>query len=214
MNRILNASILLAISSSVFVRGQLVESFGLKTGLSIANQSFVFTPIDYSLPTDVLLSPGVVFFLESFKGEHLSFQLDLGYIAKGNKTTAQSVTVNHLDNDNIVVNEGPLAISKYHYLFFSPLARYRQEREKLVVYALLGPRLDYQLKYSTDSEYPLDGQSDIILGLTGGFGFEYKLEKVAVFTEIQYQADLSPVTNTEPLLVNNNCLFVNVGVRY
>ena len=205
--------VIVCLSGGLFVQGQFVESFGIKTGLSLANQYYVFTPIDYELPNDLLVSPGVFFFMEALKGELLSLQLDLGYVVKGNKTTAQSVTINHLDNNNIVVNEGPLITSKYHYLSVSPMARYRQELKHMVIYALLGPRIDYLLIYSTDSDYPLEEQNEFILGLTGGFGIEYKFANMNAFAEIQYQPDLSPVTNKEPLLVNNNCLFVSLGVR-
>lgn len=198
----------------VNVQGQFIKHFGLKTGVSIANQSYFFTPIETLLPTDALLRPGVVFFMEAFEGHHVSMQMDIGYVPKGNRTTAQSVTVKHLDNDNIVVNEGPLIISKFHYLTFSPMVRYRQDMEKVVCYTLLGPRVDYLLNYSTNSDFPLENQSEILIGLTGAFGVEYKLEKFNAFSEIQYQPDLSPVTNVAPLLVNNNCLFITVGVRY
>jgi hypothetical protein len=198
----------------VTVQGQFIRHFGLKAGISVANQSYLFTPIETLLPTDALLRPGVVFFMEAFDGDHVSMQMDIGYVPKGNRTTAQSITINHMDNDRIVVNEGPLITSIFHYLTFSPMVRYRQDMEKVVFYTLLGPRVDYLLNYSTNSDFPLEYQSEILIGLTGAFGLEYKFEKLNAFSEIQYQPDLSPLTSHVPLMVNNNCLFLTIGVRY
>ncbi len=213
MKRIQLALLLLILSCTMLVRGQFIDGYGIKTGLSIANQSFRFTPIDQELPTDVLIGPGAFFFVEAFKGQHFSLQVDLGVMFKGCKSTAQSITINHLDNDQIVVNEGPEFTSAHQYFTFSPMARYQWDYSKISLYTMLGPRLDVLLNYASSSLYPLDEQKDKILGLTGAFGLEYRWKKLQLFTEIQYQPDLSPVTNVEPLLVNNNVLFVCIGVR-
>lgn len=79
---------------------------------------------------------------------------------------------------------------------------------------MLGPRLDFLLKYESGSDYPLEEQNTFILGLTGGVGVEFRLDKLGVFTEIIYQPDISPVTGKDPLLINNNILSITLGVRY
>ncbi|MFC2113661.1 outer membrane beta-barrel protein, partial [Bacteroidota bacterium] len=155
------------------VHGQFVESMGLKAGISLANQSHKFTPIDYTLETKPLIGPAIAFFVEPFRGEHLSLQLDLAFAAKGSKSTTQSITVNHLNNDQIIINEGDLKVSKFYYLSFAPMARYRIGEGPLSPYGLLGPRLDLLLKYTTDSDYPLEQQNNMILGLNVGAGVEY-----------------------------------------
>jgi hypothetical protein len=124
------------------------------------------------------------------------------------------VTVNHLDNDRIIVNEGDLAVSRFYYLSISPVARYRATLERLVPYALLGPRLDFLLKYTSGSEYPLGFQNGIILGLSGGGGLEFSLNNMGVFMEVQYQPDLSRVTGRDPLRISNQSLLITLGVRY
>ena len=94
------------------------------------------------------------------------------------------------------------------------MARYRMGQGSLVPYFLLGPRLDMLLDYSTDSEYPLDNQNGTILGLILGAGLEYKLEKLGLFTELQYQPDLSPLTSEEPLHINNDMISFTLGLRW
>jgi len=121
--------------------------------------------------------------------------------------------VNHLDNDRIIVTEGGMTKSVFRYLSIAPMARYRIDKGHLVPYFLLGPRLDMLLRYSSDSDYPLTGQNGFILGLTGGVGLEFSLQRTAVFTEILYQPDLSPVTGEDPLLVNNHMISLTLGVR-
>ena len=153
-------------------------------------------------------------FVEAFKGKHFSFQVDVGYVVKRSSTTTQSVTVNHLENDRITVNEGEASISKFSYLSVVPMARYRFNLERLSPYFLLGPRVDFQLKYETESQYPLELEYGTILGLTLGAGLEYSLQNLGLFVELQFLPDLSPVSNKEPLLVNNNMLSLTLGIRW
>ena len=154
-----------------------------------------------------------VFQCHLLRGWIFTFQMDLAYAAKGSKTSTESITVNHLENNRITVNKGEESTSKFSYISFSPMARYRFDMENLVPYLLLGPRLDILLKYETDSDYPLESQNSFILGLTLGTGFEFTLSKLSLFAELQFQPDLSPVTNAEPLLINNNMLSVTLGLR-
>lgn len=132
---------------------------------------------------------------------HLSFQSDLAFVVKGSKTTTQSVTVNHLDNDRIVVNRGDLHVSKFSYLSLCPMVRYRIDLKRMTPYAMLGPRLDLLLKYKTDSDYPLEEQNKIIFGLSGGVGAEINLNNLGFLIEAQYQPDISPVTNRDPSML-------------
>jgi hypothetical protein len=187
---------------------------GMKAGISLASQTCRFTPIDYTMETQPVVGPGISFLMEAFRHEHLSLQTDLAVSVKGSKTTTQSVTVNHLDNDRIVVNKGEFNASRFSYLSFCPLARYRVDKERLTSYAMMGPRLDLLLKYKTGSDYPLDEQNKVIVGLSGGAGVEFSFNQLGVFIEAQYQPDISAVTNHEPLRINNSTLLFTLGIRY
>jgi len=70
-----------------------------------------------------------------------------------------------------------------------------------------------QLRYSSDSDYPLTGQNGSVLGLTGGVGLEFTLLRAALFIEILYLPDLTPVTGEDPLQVKNHMVSITVGVR-
>ena len=214
MKRVIPVIIFFLLSATLTVEGQFIGSVGLKAGISLANQSHQITPIDYTLETDPVTGPAAGIFMEAFRAKHFSFQTDLAFVAKGSKTTIQSVTVNHLDNDNIVVNEGDIKVSNFYYISVSPMARYRIDLESITPYVMLGPRVDFLLKYKTDSDYPLEEQNKVIPGLTGGVGAEFNLNALGIFIEFQYQSDAMPVTGKDPLLINNNIFLFTLGIRY
>ena len=214
MRRILLFIALILLAGSTLLYGQFPASFGFKAGVSLANQDYKFTPIDYSMETEPVWGPVVSIFMEALRGEHFSFQTDLSYALKGSSTDIESITVNHLNNDQVTVNEGETRTSTFSYLSLSPMARYRFGQGPFVPYFLLGPRMDVLLKYSSDSDYPLADQNSVILGLTIGAGLEYRLERLGLFTELQYQGDLFPVTGEDPLLVNNHMGSLTLGIRW
>jgi hypothetical protein len=194
--------------------GQFPSSFGAKAGISGADQSYLITAIDYQLETKGVVGPTFSLFMEAFKGNHFSLQVDLSYFLKGSKTSTQSITVDHRNNDQIIVNEGEESTSTFTYFSMAAMARYRLGQGSFHPYFLLGPRVDILLKYKTDSEYPLDDQNSVIPGLTFGTGLEYQLEKIGLFTELQYQGDFIPVNGVDPLLVNNHLLSLTIGIRW
>ena len=214
MKRSLASITLILIAGISVLYAQANYSLGIKAGVSLANQTYTYTPIDYTMETEPVVGPAISLFVEAFRGSHFSFQVDLSYAVKGSSTKVESITVNHLDNDQITVTEGEESTSTFKYLSIAPMARYRMGQGSLLPYFLLGPRLDMLLDYSTDSEYPLDNQNGTILGLILGVGLEYKLEKLGLFTELQYQPDLSPLTSEEPLHINNNIISFTLGLRW
>jgi hypothetical protein len=119
-----------------------------------------------------------------------------------------------LNNDRIIVNEGVESTSTFSYFSIAPMARYRLGQGSLQPYFLLGPRVDVLLKYSSDSEFPLEDQHKVIPGLTLGTGLEYGLNKLGLLSELQYQGDIIPVTSRDPLLVNNHFLSFTLGIRW
>jgi len=205
--------ILLCLAGSFLLYGQRPVSLGIKAGISLANQRYRITPIQYTIETEPVAGPAITLFVEAFRGDHFSFQADIAYSVKGSRSTTRSVTVNHLDNDRIIVNEGEMTKSLFRYLSIAPMARYGLNSDHLSPYFLLGPRLDILLRYSSDSDYPLTGQNGSILGLTGGVGLEFTLLQLPVFGEILYLPDITQVTGEDPLQVKNRMISITVGVR-
>jgi len=211
-------SVLIIIIAGLFgttmTHAQALRSYGVKGGLTMANQRYEFTTFDYRMETKPVFRPAIGLFAELFHHEYLSVQADLIYAGKGSKTSTTSITVNHLDNDNVTVNEGPVTSSSYHYASFSPMIRYRNEDIFPVLYVMLGPRFEKLIAYNTQSDYPLDDQNTTMFGLTGSFGAEFSLGELDAFVELQYQPDMTPVTDELPLLVRNSIVMLTVGVRF
>lgn len=189
-------------------------SVGARAGVSLANQAYRFTPIDFRMSTDPLAGLDLAFLFETPEREHFNFRLDLEYAMKGSLTNVESVSVNHLEGDRIEENLGDRSVSRYQYLSVSPLARFRIEKDQKVLYLVFGPRLDMQLSYTTSSNYPLETQEPYILGMTSGAGAEWKMERISVFGEVLYEPDLSPVNAVEPLWVTNTAVILNAGIKF
>lgn len=196
------------------LRAQFIAGFGVKGGLALSNQSYKITPLDYTLDTKAILSPSFGFFIESFSGDHFTMQTDFSFACRGSATYTESITVDHTSSNQIIVNEGEKVTSRHRYLSIAPMLRARTNNGGVEVYALFGPRLDILLYYSTDSKYPLEDQNSLILGFNLGVGVDIPVKQNKFFAELQLQADLSPVTNTDPLLINNNSLVLILGYRW
>ena len=205
---------LICILGSQLANAQFISSFGVKGGVALSNQSYKITPINYLLDTDPILSPSLVFFAEAFQGDHFTLQTDFAFACRGSSRTTESITVDHQNSNQLIVNEGDKVTSRHRYLAISPMLRARTNNGGVDAYALLGPRVDFLLYYSTDSDYPLEEQNNVILGFTMGVGVSFPMKQNVLFTEIQFQPDLSPLTNQEPLLVNNNSLVLTLGYRW
>jgi hypothetical protein len=208
------AVVIVVILGSQGAGAQFITSLGLKGGLALSNQSYVIYSLNYQIETKPILSPSMAFFIESFQGEHFSLQTDFAFACRGSSTTTESITVDHQNSDQVIVNEGDEATSRHRYLAISPMLRARTNNGGVEGYALFGPRLDILLYYTSQSEYPLEEQNHVIFGLTMGVGVEFPLKKNMLFTEIQFQPDLSKVTNTDPLLINNNSLVLMLGLAF
>lgn len=205
---------LICILGSPLANAQFISSFGVKGGVALSNQSYKITPINYVLDTDPILSPSLVFFAEAFQGDHFTLQTDFAFACRGSSMTTESITVDHQNSDQVIVNEGNKVTSRHRYLAISPMLRARTNNGGIEAYALLGPRVDFLLYYSTDSDSPLEEQNNVMLGLNMGVGVSFPMKQNELFTEIQFQPDLSPLTNQEPLLVNNNSLVLTLGYRF
>jgi hypothetical protein len=204
---------LLVLGACITAEAQLIDSYGLKGGLVLAEQDVAFTPLDTELPTDILPGMGAAIFVEMFQRSKLSLQLEAAYRSKGHRTTAQSLTVDHLNNDSIIINHGPEVTAKFKYLQFSPMVRIRTELGPTTVYTLVGPAVNFLLDYNSTSPWPLQDQNNMLLGLNGSLGVEYALPKISLFAELAYEVDLMPVYNTQPLWISNSAVIISIGIR-
>jgi hypothetical protein len=214
MKRLVIISVCIWLLGTASVHGQFIKGMGVKGGLSLADQAYQYTPLDYSMETDMVIGPSAVLFIEFIRRNRLGLQLDLAYIPKGSKTTTHSVTVDHLNDDRLIVNKGEMQVSRFHYLSVAPLVSYHLGGGMLRPYLAGGPRMDVLLSYECTSEYPLEEQNSLIPGLSLGAGADFQLGPLGMFLEVQYQGDIIPVTGVDPLLVNNHVVLVLLGLKF
>lgn len=207
---------LFMLAGSPCLQAQSSWNFGLKAGVSLANQDVIFQLPDteYQMETALIAGPTASLLVEYMWGKGWGIQMDAGYIPKGSSTTTESISVLHLENNRVVENKGASSRSSFHYLSFAPQLRYRILRGNFTPYLLAGPRLDVLLGYESDAAYPLEEQRSVIPGLSFGLGAEAWFGQTGIFFEMQYQGDLFPVTGTDPVLINNLAGLFTIGLRY
>ena len=75
MKRILVSTAVIFWAGTSLVSGQFPSSLGVKAGISVADQTYKFEPIDYKMETDVVLGPAFSLFMEVLRGDHFSLQV-------------------------------------------------------------------------------------------------------------------------------------------
>lgn len=206
-----------ALLSMVYSGAQIVKSIGIKSGVSLANQTWYYKA--FNLPVHHSVKAGMysAVSLEFLKGKYLSFATDLAYVEKGNVEILPSVTSGPYSNADYVRLH-----TRFAYFSVSPMVKARYEFKHVVPYVLLGGRLDQQLFYTSDNDYSSIEKdfNKTIWGLTMGAGVAWKLDKWTVSMEGLAHRDLSlvmdsPVTeNYGGIRVNNRAIIINFGLHY
>ena len=196
------------------LNAQMIKNISIKSGISIVNQTHQLKGIDFTIDTDNKIGIYEAFACELFHHKYFSLLADISYTGKGSKTNFLSVTVNHLDNDNLIINEGKYQVTKYNYLSFSPLLRTRYESGKVTPYFIIGPRIDFQISYKTDFDYKIEGQNKLLPGFNYGLGAEINMANLGLIVEFQHNIDLSDVYNEKGVKVRNKTFIALFGIKY
>jgi hypothetical protein len=197
---------LTAISQSTTVGA---KSYGLKLGLSIANQDWNYTDTaDFERKNRTGLDVGG--FIEFFNLPYFSLMVELHYIQKGFKT--KTVSVNVYDGpveDSLGLEKSPRA----DYISMPLLAKVRYETDFLTPYLMLGPRFDYLIDYNDEGAF-FSKFGTFGFGITAALGIDVMaLEPINGFLEVRYSPDLVKAYSSSTLTVKNRTIEVLAGVR-
>ncbi len=195
------------------LNAQTIKSIGIRSGSSITNQNHKLSGIDFTIDTDNKIGIYEAFSIELFNHKYFSLVTDFFYIGKGSKTNFLSVTVDHLNNNNLIINEGESLVTKYNYLSFTPLLRTRFESEKITPYFIIGPRIDFQTSYKTDSDYKIEGQNKVLYGFNYGLGAEINISNLGFIAELQHNIDFSYVYNNLGVELRNKTFIAFLGIK-
>lgn len=196
---------------------QVLESIGIKGGLSLANQSFESKTLNSKQVFDYKLGAYSAITAEFFKLKHMSLVTDLGYVQKGMQVEVQETTP-QMPEGTGKFNTWKSTIG---YLTFSPMLKGFYDFKRFTVFAFVGPRVDYRL--SIDSKYytPLyEDSKKQVFGLNYGVGASYNLNRISLSMEFMAQPDFTPIINQKPepnfpgFKVYNNAYMLNMGLSY
>lgn len=206
------------LASTTIVNGQVFQSIGIKTGVTIANQTWNLKSLNRTLDTESRNGFYGALTFDFFKSKYLSMTTDLGYYVKGNIQNIPNTTIEKPEGDGTYKSFD----TKFDYFVFSPMLKVRYETTRMIPYALLGFRLDNQLSYRSDFNYDQieNDFKKTIWGTNLGAGLEYKTKQLGILFEGQYLIDFSniidsPSSSTNSgIEVKNRAIVLCIGMKY
>ena len=191
MTRIASSIILLLSLLCLDAQAQFVKAYGFKFGVSYADQHFENAGF-YKSTTRI---PGfqAALFIESFKTSFFSLVANIEFDQQGN-----SMDLDPIAEYNSVYSYTGLH-NRIQYLSMPALAKLSLAQQKVAPYILIGPRLDYLIRYYSDYHYLDDNYSKLKklnLGATAGSGCEFSsLLPISIIAELRYNLDLLSASN-------------------
>jgi hypothetical protein len=187
-------------------KSQLMRSYGIKGGLSLANQDWKYiglpSPFDQAKPRQ---GYAVGVFIEWLDLPLISILTEVQYIQKGMKwnTNLQVTTEEYPDGMGQMMSFSGETWD--NYLSFPLLAKVRYSFPMVSTYFIAGPRFDYFL--SNHGSINMSNFKKWSFGGTIGLGFE--INSIVPFTlggEFRYSPDFQDTYATQYLTVQNSSL--------
>lgn len=200
------------------VKGQLIQSIGFKSGLSIANQIFQSKSINYWSKKDNRFGFFAMAMIDLKVNRFFNITSEIGYCPKGYTSKILITTVQFPDGNGTY----KVFDRKFNFLVFSPMLKIHYPHNRWLPYAFLGPRLDYlvSIQYDLVKSNNLDQFNRVIFGLSSAVGIEYKMKKIGISAEGQFQNDFTSLANIQPagripdLTIHNQAFTLGVELKY
>ncbi len=208
--------LILIFSSFSFVKGQIIKSIGIKSGISLSNQSWDYSPYYQILSIKSSVGLYEVLTADFIIKKHWDLSADFGIYKSRGKSL----------NDEMHTHEVNYFTNKLSFLTFSPNIKLKTDFYHFTPYITIGPRIDYFIKEL--SEVNVSDKTvlkPLQFGFNTGIGINYLINKIALIAEYQYlynftniidQAALIPVTEdniTQDVVKINNHI-ISLGVKY
>jgi hypothetical protein len=195
----------------LFLNGQLINSYGLKTGLCMANQDFDFSnEINWDLQTRYGMRIGL--FLELFENASFNLLLETSYAQKGMNVEFDMYSDFEPTNNTITFN------NRVDYLEFSIFGKYAVNLSKLKPYFLVGPRIDFLLGYKSEKgafDEVYKKFESVDFGFSIALGLEIQLIKKYTFLfEGRYSPTMTNSYKTDILEIKNQSIDLLTGFKF
>ena len=197
------------------LNAQLINSYGFKGGLCIANQDFDYVDAvhEFDMKTRYGLDTG--FFIELLNNEGFNLLVETHYVQKGH---IFELTVIHEEFFGPDAYSNEEFQSRVDYLTFDVLCKFSVNHENVTSYLFAGPRFDILLDY--DSEEHLfdviyDKLEPIDYGLDIGFGFEFQIiQKTTSLIELRYSPTITTSYEGEYYTIKNTSFEILTGIKF
>ncbi len=210
--------VLLIVLNGVAVKGQFIKAIGVKAGLSEAKQTREFKSINTKMDGNYLPGLFLVASTDFINSKYFTLSTDFGYLRKGNILRAEITTTDLPDATTGGYMEYKTSIG---YLTINPQIKFRYQSGNWAPYVFCGPRVDFQISYSSDLETSTPTNSrKTLVGLSTGVGIQLQKNKTIISIEAQQLKDFTatidtPTTDTNTgLKVTNHGFVIAAGLKF
>jgi hypothetical protein len=210
MNTFVKSIIVLAVAVSSTAHAQLLRGFGIKVGVTAANQTWDFA----SQPdpsTDNRWGITASAFVELLRMPYLSLLVEAQYAQKGMSWSGLVATAQNPDGTGQFITKRP----RVDFLSIPILAKMRFGMPLVTPYLIAGPRYDLLLtRHGEGFQAVIDRFKSSELGATFGVGAELAaVLPFDVLIEFRYNASLQDAYDGNSLKVRNRTIDMMLGVR-
>ena len=208
MKKLVLMILLILCFSSLY--SQLINSYGLKTGVSITNQDYDYTYIN-GLKTNFRYGLDIGEFTEFAISNRFNLLLEIHFIQKGT-----NVEINVMDNFGQVIDTDVSII--VNYFEFDLFTKFKLSQSIIKPYILGGPIIDILIGYKSewngfDSYY--DDFEPVDFGFSIGFGAEFQLFKeITSLLEFRFSPSLTSSYKTDEIEISNRSFEVLTGIKF
>ena len=184
---------------SVYMQAQTLNAIAITAGVSASNQKFLtFDPASASRKS-YLLGYNASVFAEIFSHDNFRWVTELQYNQKG--------SIDRRENASFA--------NKLHYINWNNYLKYRYEMYSIIPYALLGPRLEFNILQNTTSPEITNKFLPVHISPAIGAGVEFvNYFNIKFFAEAFYNPALMPAYISTSTHVWNNNVELRVGLKY
>jgi len=209
--KIIILSILLTCSVS---HAQFFTGFGVKSGLSISNQSWDYTEFDIDFDDSNFTGLYLGVFYEFSKYSFFSTIAEISYIQKGFVSKIGKIIVS--DNDQGFIEDGTITITnKFEYISFSTLAKFQYDKERFSPFIQIGPRIDIQIRKNIEMGIVSNKFNETTWGYSFGGGIIFTgFEDFNLILEGMSSRDFSNLYKTDLLEVKKYSYEIKLGLQF
>ena len=194
---------LISLCVNSFMYSQNNISVGLKSGVTIADQS------GHSFSTKPIFSPNCALFCDFMFNRYFSVSSELGYVQKGFKESIEITTVEHPEGTGDFMQFS----NRLNYLSLSVGPKVCVPLTKISPYLYIAPRYDQLLSKDLVYIYTNDPKS-YSFSLFYALGIETKeIFPFAVLAELSYNSDLTDLYGGNVKGIKNRVYEIRLGAR-